>query len=483
MQQTESIVKNKFSNNPYLFINLIFAFFPISFIAGGLFINLNILLFCLVGIFYIKSNYIKIKFNLPTKIIFIFFLLIVLSTSINFIITFYYDGFSNLNTVPLCFSTNCFSPLIKLIKSILFFRFFLLLLIIYLLNKEDILNFKYFILSASLASVIISLDIIYQFIFGHNIIGLKSAGYSNSGFFGNEYIAGSFIQRFSFFAILFTILIFRDKKYTKFISTIVVMFVLSAGIILSGNKMPVILFIFGLFFFLFFNLQIKKMFFTILLTLMMLFSFIILSNEKYKSYIHNTYKSFYGQANTMLNKTGLQKWVKTKRVEENQTAKSKTNFYTVKHESNHRRIYLAAIDTWKINSIFSKIFGNGIKSFREDCWKLEDQPNTYLGEDLYPGMKNRLCSNHPHNYYLEILVEAGILGLLLIFTIGLIFIVFIFKNLRSIKKTSVENIVLLSAIASLFIETFPFKSTGSLFTTSNATYLILISSIFHLLPK
>ena len=74
---------------------------------------------------------------------------------------------------------------------------------------------------------------------------MKSAGYSNSGFFGNEYIAGSFIQRFSFFAILFTILIFRDKKYTKFISTIVVMFVLSAGIILSGNKMPVILFIFG----------------------------------------------------------------------------------------------------------------------------------------------------------------------------------------------------------------------------------------------
>ena len=138
---------------------------------------------------------------------------------------------------------------------------------------------------------------------------------------------------------------------------------------------------------------------------------------------------------------------------------------------------MAALDTWKINNTFSKIFGNGIKSFREDCWKLEKQPNTYLGEDLYPGKKNRLCSNHPHNYYLEILVETGIFGLFLILTIAFIFLVFVFKNLRLIKDTNLGNIVLLASIVSLILETLPLKSTGSLFTTSNATYLMLISSI------
>ena len=43
---------------------------------------------------------------------------------------------------------------------------------------------------------------------------------------------------------------------------------------------------------------------------------------------------------------------------------------------------LAVIDTWKNNEISGKLFGNGIKSFREDCWKLEKLPDIYLGEAL-----------------------------------------------------------------------------------------------------
>ena len=86
MQQAESIATNKFRSNPYLFINLIFAFFPISFIVGGVFININIVLFCCLGIFYLKSDFIKSKLEFPIKIIFLFFLVLILSTSINFLI-------------------------------------------------------------------------------------------------------------------------------------------------------------------------------------------------------------------------------------------------------------------------------------------------------------------------------------------------------------------------------------------------------------
>ena len=39
---------------------------------------------------------------------------------------------------------------------------------------------------------------------------------------------------------------------------------------------------------------------------------------------------------------------------------------------------MAAIDTWKEN----KILGNGIKSFRQDCWKLEG-PDVNLGDDIF----------------------------------------------------------------------------------------------------
>ena len=205
--------------------------------------------------------------------------------------------------------------------------------------------------------------------------------------------------------------------------------------------------------------------------------FIISSSEGYKTYLISTYYSFAGQVNTLRNITGIQKWKKTSRIEGEQSLQTKTSYFVAKHEGNHRRIYLAAIDLWKMNGVFEKIFGSGIKSFREDCWKLEGQPDVYLGEALMPNKKNRLCANHPHNYYLQILIETGIVGLFIIFVIASLFIAFISKNLRFIKNISIENFILFSAIISLILETFPLRSAGSLFTTMNAAYLILISAI------
>ena len=111
------------------------------------------------------------------------------------------------------------------------------------------------------------------------------------------------------------------------------------------------------------------------------------------------------------------------------------------------------------------IFGNGIKSFREDCKKLVTHK------------KGRLCSNHPHNYYLEILTDTGIVGFFVTLAIGLLFVVFIFKNFKFLNVGGLKNLILLAATMSLILEAFPIKSTGSIFTTNNATYLILIGSI------
>ena len=482
MFQTKSIFQEKNNHNPYLFINLVFAFFPISFVVGSLFVNLNLLLLCALGAYYLKSKILKIKFDFSMKIIFLFFIIIIFSTSLGFLKTLYFEGFNSIDVVPSCFSTNCYSPLEKLTKSVLFFRFFLLLLIIYLLSRHDILNFKYFFLSASLVAILVSLDVIYQYIFGFNIIGLKSGGYANSGFFRDEYIAGSFVQRFAFFSIPFAILIFKDKNYFKFTSIPIVICILFMGILFSGNKMPLVLFIFGLLLLFIFNPSIRKIFLIGGIVLFTFFQFIILSNERYKAYLVNTYDSFHGQVNTLRNITGIAKWNKTRRINEGESIQTKTSYYVAKHEGSHRRIFLTAIEVWKTNSFFEKIFGRGIKSFREDCWRFSGQsdgnyPDIYLGESLMPNKKNLLCANHPHNYYLEILTETGIVGLLIIFVIASLFIFFIIKNLKLTKNINIENFILLAAITSLILETLPLKSTGSLFSTMNATYLTLISTI------
>ena len=143
------------------------------------------------------------------------------------------------------------------------------------------------------------------------------------------------------------------------------------------------------------------------------------------------------------------------------------------------RLLLTALDTWKQN----KIFGNGIKSFRLDCSKLQGIISSVptreynLAEHFVKFKKNRLCSNHPHNYYFEILTETGIVGLFVTLMIASLFVVFILKNFKFFKENNIENFILLAATISLILEAFPLRSSGSIFTTNNATYIILIASI------
>ena len=500
MLQTKSIIQKKNKNNPYLFINLVFCFFPISFILGSLLVNINLLLFCCLGVYYLKSKILTTKFDFFIKVIFLFFFVIFLSTVLSFIESLYFDEYN---------STN----LHKLLKSILFFRFFLFLIIIYLLSKFDILCFKYLLLTATFSSILLSLDIIYQHYFGLDIVGLKSLVFRNSGFFGDENIAGGYLLRFGFFAIFFTIFVFKNKNYTKFISTVIVICIVGTAILFSGNRMPFVLFIFGLFLILLFNFKIKKILLVSFMALSILFNFIISSDQSFKSHLINEYSSFYGNVSNTLfrsfyvklsdnhakssdvkktflcyeyekQKHSCSAWIRTSRADvvgtmegevTSKTEKSlgqKITWYSTLRTSFYKRLFVAAIYTWRPN----KIFGNGIKSFYLDCNKLSG-PDINKQEDDVIDKKNVTCSTHPHNYYFQILTTTGTVGLLIIFVIGLLFVVFTFKNLKFIKKFDKANIILLSAVISFFLETFPLKSTGSLYTTNNTTYIILIGSI------
>ena len=73
--------------------------------------------------------------------------------------------------------------------------------------------------------------------------------------------------------------------------------------------------------------------------------------------------------------------MKSGKVEGGDDIRTKTHFMNVEYVTPHKRLFMTAIEIWKLN----KIFGNGIKSFRVDCWKLEGREDVYLGEDLMPG--------------------------------------------------------------------------------------------------
>ena len=281
--------KNNFNKNLVLFTNLVFAFFPISFVFGNLFINLNLLLFCSLGIFHLRLKILKIKYDFPIKIIFLFFLLILFSTSLNFLKISYTNGYEYENLVPL-------------LKSILFFRFFLMLIIVYLLVKFDFLNFKYFFILAAFFPVLISIDVIYQYFFGFNIIGLEGfqsnihpLGKYNSSFFGDELIAGSYIKNFSLFSIFFLAFKFKNKYNIRFILLTATICILGFGILTSGNRMPVPLFLLGLLLIFFFKYDLKKIISVSIVFLVTIFYFTIsFDEEKYWSY-YSFYGNFQGE--------------------------------------------------------------------------------------------------------------------------------------------------------------------------------------------
>ena len=73
--------------------------------------------------------------------------------------------------------------------------------------------------------------------------------------------------------------------------------------------------------------------------------------------------------------------------------------------------------------------------------------------------------SHPHNYVMEILNDTGIIGLFLIYSLV---IYLIFSNYKDyIRNDSfkplISNWIYLAIIFSVFINFFPFKSTGSFF--------------------
>jgi len=120
-------------------------------------------------------------------------------------------------------------------------------------------------------------------------------------------------------------------------------------------------------------------------------------------------------------------------------------------------------DTWLMN----KYIGGGIKNFRFYC---HHRPNIDENSKF-------ICNMHPHNYYLEILTEIGIIGLTLVL---IIFINILYLTLfkKYFANTSLKKNNLIIPFIFLFIaEIFPIKSTGSFFTTGNSTYLFLIIGI------
>jgi O-antigen ligase len=405
-----------FKKNNHLHLSFFLIFFYyLSYILGNFVLNSFSIL--IIGFSIIKFKK-KFFFFYNNKFYIIFFFILI----INLIFSFNFE--------------SSFERFIGIIKN------FLLYISIFLLLSN--LNKNFFFKNLGLISLIIvsfvSIDLIYQFFFTNNLFGMitpESSGVRFAGIFYDELIIGGFINLHMFLALFYL----RKKNFL----IIIIFFMLCLlAIILSGEKKSTLMSIFILLIYFITEINYKKnvkYFFIVCLSFILLFSFVF-SLKKVKERI------VFGDGG-LIRELGFK--------HEN----SMNGLYNTIHFSHFR----SAIIIWKENVFL----GSGMRTFRYAC----------DNEEAIKTLKKYYCTTHPHNYYIEILSEFGIIGFGF-FVYSLLKLFLIFKKIKFNINSKNLTIYSSSYFILIFINyLWPLQTTGSFFASKNLIYFCIICAFFN----
>ena len=236
--------------------------------------------------------------------------------------------------------------------------------------------------------------------------------------------------------------------------------------------MPMILFLFGCMLIIFFIRNLRIVMSLSLIIFISIF-FLLIKNDK--NFGH-AYGAFFSDINIIklfkINKDITSKQADEKKAAEEYEATVPRSVIFLRH-SGYNRVFHTAITMWKEQPLT----GFGFKSFRIKCWDMLTKDNAERKITKRP--QYIVCSNHAHNYYLELLSEAGIIGTSLMVIFFLILLKDSFFYIKKYnQKTNAELILLVPVIINIFIEIWPVRSSGSFFTTWGATFFWLNVGIF-----
>ena len=395
------------------FINVssfILYLFPASLILSTFLSNLFVTIISLFFLFHIILRKTKLPENIFFKLFIIFWL------------------YLNLRSL---FAENIFFSVRSSFFYIRYIFFSFAIIFIIENNKYFLKNFlKIFLVTLS----VLLFDGLIQFLFGTNITGISAKNLEDgriSGLFGKELVLGSFISKIIF--LLLAILCLTKINYQKsiFFGT----FFFSVMVVLiSGDRSP------------FFIIILLSLILLILLKFFKLKTKIIFSLFLVSSILFTIYSSQVIRERVIKHTTS-----QLINNFSSETKIHKLNIFSKGHEAH----YLAAYKMFKENVIF----GQGPNMFRLLCKK-----NEYYVEP-------QSCSTHPHNYYIQLLAETGLIGFSFIMTLFL----FIAGNLLFKKLSNFGILISLS----LMLNLFPLIPTGNFFNSWVAN-LYFLSFAFYI---
>ena len=422
---------NIFSRN--FIINLLMPIIPLSYIAGNMVLNMNVIIIILLTFLFYGKDVLSQKLSQIDKIILFLFTYIFFNGLMNNFLNFNFTDIAAENLV--------------LKKTLLYLRLFLFYFVLRYLIKKEIINYKFLFFSFGFFVLFVSLDILIQFIFGRDIFGYEGSGRRLSGPFGGEYVAGSFLQRYSLFAIFSFIIFLNFKKKIIFeLSVFFLILIITLSIVLAGNRVPLVMFILMLCASFLFQKELRRIFLFLIVVIAFFLSHLSTTSESY----HAHYAGFKQKGFQILY------YLKDKI----------TGQEIIIPEIAQRNSYIKELETGFATSKSNLAFGGGVRSFYWNCSKIDTKLLTEI---------NKLggCNSHPHNYYLEIVSNLGLFGLFLISLLFLRIIYQFFKFLFLSKSNSKKNLAIPLFIIFL-AEIFPLKTSGSFFTTTNSVFLFFV---------
>ncbi len=355
--------------------------------------------------------------------------------------TFFFISFYFLLLLSFAFSQEK----LNILSILLYFRFGLYVVAIYYFLNEEKNTIKYFLNSIVIIILVLFFDCLIQYFFGQNLIGLKNIeAHRITSFFGDEQVLGGYVTRLFPFLLLLKNSTDKNLKKTNYLITLAI-FVTPIIIFLSGERVAMVLFFLMISYYLVFFARSKKfkfIYFYVVFSILGIGALLYSSNIYYDRYISQTYQSLFNKTYSQ-NKYFLPK--------EYQNG----NFYFL--SAQHQNFIYTGINIFKKN----KLLGTGPKSYRYVCDNKEYVINSMS------------CNTHPHNYYLQILIETGLLGFIFLFSIYFYVIYRSFVNLIRLLKNQYFSLTEVIILGFYFTQLWPVMQHGSFFNNWNSIILFL----------
>ena len=328
-------------------------------------------------------------------------------------------------------------PLLSFESSLFYFRFIFFAFSIWFLLEHNH-NFTYaFSISLMCILFIVLIDGYIQYFTGYNILGFQYNGQRISGFFGDELKLGMYLAHF--LPILFgVILAFKDNQ--KYVLYTCMIFLIGTDVLifLSGERTAFFkLTLITLLIILLVNKWKLARIITFVISIILI-TFITLSENNVRDRM----------VNLTMEQTGI------------------NSDETYIFSSNYQSLYSTAYKIFNDNYII----GIGPKMYRELC-----------KDEKYVAVNS--CSTHPHNSYMQLLSETGLIGFLFVacfFIFLSIKIIQIFLTKFNLLKNKQYNDVEICFYIAVFVSLWPFMPTLNFFNNwINVIYYLPVGFLLY----